>query len=254
MQLPRPLKPNRRMKTMVLAAAVLAFVFGIVYAVIISTRPSYRHVFDQQRNQNYPFEKRSVSVLQPFLKSRESWGSADWNSEVLRVIHLNTVSEDKMVMVVLVNYGAKEMLMNWIASLEMNGYHKWVAFCVDFQIYTFLVEYGYADNAVVVPRQWLHKDLTAQEAQYRQPGFVDLMQAKVLIIIELLKLNVHLFYLDVDIVFCSPHVVDHILFDDSFTNTDFLYMVDSHDAVNPNYISKFNAPSQGMHVSRSFRL
>jgi len=239
LQLSKFCRSNSRL-VLLMVLILLVLLLRLSFRLVVSSStPTFREIFAEQRNQVYSFKRRSTAATRSLIQSRSNFGSPEWNSEVARVVKLNTLSRGNMVMVALVNYASREMLMNWIASLEMNGYHRWVVLCVDFQLYSFLVEHGYADNAVVVPRQWVHKDITALESQYKQPGFVDLMQAKVLIIIELLKLDVHLFYLDVDIVFCSPHVVDHIVFDDLYVNTDFLYMVDVHEMERVNYISKY---------------
>jgi len=82
----------------------------------------------------------------------------------------------------------------------------------------------------------LHKEIVSIESKWGQQSYIDLLQAKLFVIQNILKLNVYLFYVDVDLVFCSPHVIEHIFYGDASLKTDLIYMV---EGTTSNAMSKF---------------
>jgi hypothetical protein len=132
----------------------------------------------------------------------------------------------------------KEMTMNWIASLLRNKYTKFVVICFDFEMYMFLCEYGFERNAALVPRGWIHKEISAQFEGWLSQGYKDLLHGKILIMIELWKRGFGIFYNDVDLVFLSDNVFEHIMFETALYKPDFMYMVDGVDSDGVIYLSK----------------
>jgi len=190
-----------------------------------------------EKNRYYPFTKIQLSAeARHQLSTREKWSTVEWSIEVNRTLHRNAISAENITIVALVNHGMTEMMMNWIASLKMTGHDKWVALCFDFKVYRFLVEHGFGDNAAMVPSGWLHKEIVSVESKWGQQSYIDLLQAKLFIIENILKLNVYLFYVDIDVVFCSPHVIEHILYGDAALKTDLIYMI---EGVSISEMSKF---------------
>jgi len=200
---------------------------------------STRNLLLGEKNRYYAFTKAVLSQrAQDDLSAKGNWSSAEWNVEVVRVLHLNNVTAGNLTMVALANQGMVEMTMNWIASLKMTGYDRWVVLCFDFPLYRFLVEYGFGNQTAMVPLDWLHKNVSAAAVNWGNTAYLELLQAKIIIIIKLLKLGIYLFYLDVDLVFCSPYVLEHINFGDDELLTDLIYMVDGKKSIHMSKIVK----------------
>jgi hypothetical protein len=172
------------------------------------------------------------------LRAREKWPSNLWEETLVENLRQNALNEEKFVILALANIGMKEMTMNWIASLLRNKYTKFVVICFDFEMYMFLCEYGFERNAAVVPRDWIHKDISAEFVGWLSQGYKDLLHGKVLILIELWKRGFGIFYNDVDLVFLSDKVFEQIMLETALRKPDFAYMFDGVDINGAVYLSK----------------
>ena len=170
----------------------------------------------------FPFEEFHFSPvrtpeLEKRLQEKQSFDNARWNIECGRTIKQNV--ENGVVIVALSNLAMKEMTMNWIASLQRNNFKRFVVLCFDFAMYRFLSEYGYENNAAMIPQDWTQADIPDQACN-------DMQQDKVRICLQLFQRGFTVLYNDVNLVFLSPDVVKHLLAEDEGVNADFIYMLE----------------------------
>ena len=164
------------------------------------------------------------SNLNNTLNERAAWPMDKWDNETTNKLQNNT--EDGVVIIALSNFGMKEMTMNWIASLKISDYKRFVVLCFDFAMYRFLAEHGLEDNAAMIPSSWYNMTLETEFVQWGDQRYLAMLHGKILVILELLKRGFTILHSDVDIVFLSPFVVKHLLGEDKDINSDFIYMVD----------------------------
>lgn len=108
------------------------------------------------------------------------------------------------------NSGHLELTLNWVASLQRHGYHKFVILCFDFELFSELVRRGFEPNVGMAPPHWCGTEISPIEESWMSTRYNDLTQAKLRIQHELLVRNHSLLFSDVDLVFTSPHVHEHL--------------------------------------------
>ena len=171
------------------------------------------------------FNRYADSEFDNTMNERASWSPAAWNNHTVEIMKNNT--EDGVVIVALSNFGMKEMTMNWIASLKLNKYSKFVVLCFDFAMYRFLSEYGLESNAALIPTSWYNMNLGSEFVQWGDDRYHAMLHGKILVLLEIFKRGFTILHSDVDLVFLNPFIVKHILAEDKDINADFTYMVDS---------------------------
>jgi len=86
------------------------------------------------------------------LSSNQNTRSIDEIKKVFEVLDRNKI--DDSVIITQTNYGFIEILMNLLASLQMNNYDKFVIFCIDEHSFDYLKSNGFELNIVMVPIEW----------------------------------------------------------------------------------------------------
>ena len=110
------------------------------------------------------------------------------------------------------NWGYSELTENWIISLQKLNFKKFVVFCFDYELFDFLVKKGYQNNAVMVPSGWLDYDVSSGNHNYGSKDYSHIVQSKVPVWLELLKLEYNIFFSDPDIVLLNSNILSHIEF------------------------------------------
>ena len=120
------------------------------------------------------------------------------------------MSATAATIVTISNFGFREFVLNWIASLKRNNFHKFVVFCYDESLLVFLARLGYREHAVLVPRAWLDYDLSPNFFTFAQSEYNHLVQSKTNIWYELAVRGQTFLFSDPDTAWLSPHIVEHV--------------------------------------------
>ncbi|RUS20175.1 nucleotide-diphospho-sugar transferase-domain-containing protein [Endogone sp. FLAS-F59071] len=132
------------------------------------------------------------------------------SDDMFRVINTNLLS-DRTLVTAVVNNGMIEYTFNWIASLNRTNVHKFVVFCIDSQAHQALVDAGYGQNAVLIPKSWYHREIpSAKFEEYKEGSYYSITHAKTLVVERLLHLNIIVVFSDVDVVWLSPYVLSFL--------------------------------------------
>ena len=155
---------------------------------------------------NYETSKEIGNIL----LEREKWTAERWEKESIQLLERNKIGRYNIVATS--NYAHLNFTLNWIASLTLNDFDKFLVFCFDFELYQSLVRYGFMNNAVVAPLHWTEVQIKPTEQVWMKDQYNALTKAKLLIQNELLKRNYWILFSDVDLVFLSPSVLRHCKF------------------------------------------
>lgn len=120
------------------------------------------------------------------------------------------------------NYGMMEMTLNWAASLRRQGYSRFVIACLDEHIYNELHEHGLGHHTA-----WFVQPDMSPHAEWGTDLYMRLMFSRVKILRQLLHLHYTVLFTDVDVVFLSKHVLEHIVFETHRHQPDITFMVDN---------------------------
>lgn len=120
------------------------------------------------------------------------------------------LAQDNILVIATANFGMRDYVYNWIASLEKTGHHQYIVFCIDDDLYTHLESSGYESHASKIPAEWFHKPIEAAFSDYYSPTYAAITHAKTLVVQRLLYLGITVFFSDVDIVWLQPHIVDFL--------------------------------------------
>jgi len=156
----------------------------------------------------YVFRELDRKAVDGLLAERRGWSSSQWESRALQLMTSNR--EGKYVITAVANMGHANFTLNWIASLLLHGYKKFVIFCLDFQLYELLIQKGFDNNVVIAPSGWTKLEIPPFEHEWGEENYYKLTEAKIRIQRELLYRNFWIVLSDVDLVFLSSHVVDHL--------------------------------------------
>jgi len=189
----------------------------------------------------YEFKNEALSAEdEAELRRRETeWSLDQWATEAMAVVERNAIEEPsgKYLIVTASNLGIAELTMNFIASLRINRYEKFVIMCHDSKFYRMMWEYGLRQHATMIPKAWTNFTIRAEHAEWASQDFMNVGVAKMIIIRTLTDAGYHVLSTDVDIVFLSPFVLKHIIFENEMSKPDLVFQVDNSIG-NPNVISK----------------
>ncbi len=136
------------------------------------------------------------------------------------------------VIVALSNYAFRETTMNWIASLVIQGYSKFVVFCYDRDLAVYLSQRGFANNVAIVPKKWLGEytvDFTEVADWWHKSYNLDkIVKSRVYFWCELLKGGVTFLFNDLDLVYLSRHVLEHVQLVHENSRADILFQQDQN--------------------------
>lgn len=197
-----------------------ALTYGNVYHIVgesnsILVQPRITH----------RFSKLEADAVTRIMANVSEWSSQDWDVHAESIMRANV--QDEILIVALSNYGMRELTMNFVASLVVHRIEKFVIVCFDLKMYQLLVSNGHERNAFYLPRHWVTWNTTETAVNYNARAYVDMLHAKLEIVIHLLSRGYRLFHTDVDVVFISPYVVKYILMEDSGRDVEFFYTVDA---------------------------
>jgi hypothetical protein len=156
------------------------------------------------------FSKQDTARSEKHLSERRNWSAEDWEKETELVMSRNKKSRYNIVAVA--NIGHLNFTLNWVASLRHQLYTKFVIFCLDWRLYSELVEVGLASHLVLGPKTWVKYDIVPAEHKWMMPEYNRLTEAKLRIQLALLKLGYWLIFSDVDSVFLNPNIIDHLAY------------------------------------------
>lgn len=156
------------------------------------------------------FREQNEVEVNALVAKREKWSSTEWEHQVHSLMESNL--EGKYVITAVANIGHANFTLNWIASLKRMKYDRFVIFCLDFQLYKLLLLKGFERNAVMAPLSWTKHQIPALEHKWLEVEYNRLTEAKIRIQRELLYKGYWILFSDVDVVFLSRHVVDHVDF------------------------------------------
>ncbi|KAM3580258.1 hypothetical protein VKS41_007493 [Umbelopsis sp. WA50703] len=201
---------------------ILAFVLSMFY---LST--SYTQVVGQVSSQ-YSEEGQIPVTNQIALDFPEP------DEQYMNKIRSQAV-QDNVLVIATANYGMRDYVYNWIASLEKTSHEKYLVFCIDDDLYTHMEASGYGDHASKIPAEWFHKPIEASFSDYYSPTYAAITHAKTLVVQRLLYLGFTVFFSDVDIVWLKPHIVDFLAGRLSVRQeTEVLFQQEGYDQMNIN--------------------
>lgn len=163
-------------------------------------------------------------ILLYYVKSNQSVKNEEILGELASKLNDN-VEKDTLI-ITISNYGFRYMTLNWIQSLNRNNYTRLVVFCFDQQLVDFLDQRGYTANTVLIPRDWLDYDISANFTNFKERNYVRLVQSKTNIWLRLVKNGYRILFSDSDTVWLSPHVIDHVKFCMNKLKSHMAFMVD----------------------------
>lgn len=111
---------------------------------------------------------------------------------------IERVAEDQTIIVTALNYGYREMMMNWVCNMRKIGVSNFIVAAFDEDLYKFALTRGlpvYYENSLPVR---LHSSLA--EAQYGSSAFKELTKMKSRVVLRFLKLGYDTVWTDTDIV------------------------------------------------------
>lgn len=118
---------------------------------------------------------------------------------------------DKYLIVSLVNFAHWELALNLMLSLKKCGIEKFLAICLDSDVFAKLNETKTAvDHIAMVPSNWLSQKLNKNEGMWDSQHYVSITHAKTEVVAKLLSLGFTVFFNDVDIVWISSEVLSYI--------------------------------------------
>ena len=163
----------------------------------------------------------------------ESYGSAisrneeflDYDKKVQEIMNANKVGSCTIISAA--NYGHRFFTLNWITSLEMNQFNKFVVFSYDDELIQFLSEKGYANRTIKIPNFLLEKNVTTDSSDFMTPNFLALVQSRSKLFLKLLELGIAFLFSDVDTVWMSNRVVEYVEFVYKHSYAEILFSEDT---------------------------
>lgn len=120
-------------------------------------------------------------------------------------------TSERTLLIAVVNHGMLEYTRNWIESLKRSEISKYLVFAIDQELVDAMTELGLGDHVVLIPEEWRHVQLSGDFAKWKTTSYTPITHAKSLIVERLLYLDVTVWFSDVDIVFTSPHIYSHLM-------------------------------------------
>jgi len=172
----------------------------------------------------------------PCIFKDEMYGDLIWtvreytppSQHILDAIETNIIDEtERTLLIAVVNHGMLDYTLNWIESLKRTDISKYLVFAIDQDLVDALTEKGLADHVVLIPDEWRHVQLSGDFVKWKTNDYAPITHAKSLIVERLLYLNVTVWFSDVDIVFTSPDIYTHLLW--NMKNRKDVHMVFSQE-------------------------
>ncbi|KAG2185927.1 hypothetical protein INT43_002365 [Umbelopsis isabellina] len=234
-------RPNKKLQT-VLLLLIFAFVGFVAYMNFSSSlgNGSYLEKFTadhveatidttesspEASSATYPPASEQDADLEKILPNEatfkdEMYGDLVWQAKayaqpaqnVLDAIENNYIEpSEKTLLIAVVNHGMMEYILNWIESLRRSEITKYLVFAIDQDLVDAMTEAGLGDHVVLIPDDWRHVQLSGDFAKWKSNDYTPITHAKSLIVERLLYLDVTVWFSDVDIVFTSPHIYTHLM-------------------------------------------
>lgn len=142
----------------------------------------------------------------------KNWGKLSPEIEKAIAYNIRETSKDRILLTAVANQGMADYTLNWIASLKKCGLDdKFLVFAIDETLIDTLTQHGYAKHVVLIPKEWLHTQLSDELEGWLSSGYTPITYSKSLVVERLLYTDVTVWFSDVDIVFTSPHIYDYLL-------------------------------------------
>jgi hypothetical protein len=112
----------------------------------------------------------------------------------------------KMSLVSIADSRSRFLVHNWILSLKRTGLNKFVVFCIDTQLLSYLYDLGYEKNTMLVPHEWLaHPNQESLSGEQ-----ITVEQSKASVWYHLIALNQTFVYSDPDVVWLNNGTLEHL--------------------------------------------
>ncbi len=153
--------------------------------------------------------------------------------------------------VALSNYAYRNMTLNWIASLIRNKYLKFLIFSYDQELAVYLAARGFQDRVVILPNEWngnfsVKSSDTIADWLTNTNDLRSMVKARLYFWLKLLDQNVTFLFSDIDLVFLSGHVLEHLVYTHQNSLADVLFTQDqfgrAHIAYNTGFF--YATPTQ----------
>jgi len=149
----------------------------------------------------------------------------DYDKKVQQIMNAN--KEGGCTIISAANYGHRFFTLNWMTSLEMNQFNKFVVFSYDDELIQFLSEKGYANRTIKIPNFLLEKNVTTDSSDFMTPNFLALVQSRSKLFLKLLELGIAFLFSDVDTVWMSNRVVEYVEFVYKHSYAEILFSEDT---------------------------
>jgi hypothetical protein len=134
------------------------------------------------------------------------------SQDILDAIEKNYIDQNERTLLIAVaNNGMLEYILNWIESLKRSEISKYLVFAIDQDLVDAMTEKDLGDHVVLIPDDWRHVHISGDFAKWKTNDYAPITHAKSLIVERLLYLDVTVWFSDVDIVFTSPHIYNHLM-------------------------------------------
>lgn len=145
--------------------------------------------------------------------------------DLYNVINRNKLENNTIILTV-ANYGYRHFTYNWALSLQNNKYSRFVIFSYDSKLIDYLSGKGFAKHLALVPREWLDHNVSLEFSSFSEKEYNLLVQSKVNVWVKLLELNYSIIFSDPDVVWLSPHIVEHIRLSLAMRDSDVAFSTD----------------------------
>jgi len=181
-----------------------------------------------QVSRPHRFIKQTEQQMTAF-KERKNWSSERWELHLTSILSENVHRNGSYVIMTFVNSGLREATMNWIASLELHGYERFVILTgVDLPLYMFLAQYGYGDRASLVPYKWISNPrISSKFETFSTVAYNTFLIARVEALLQLTNIVPKILMTDADLVFLHRSVIEHVEYEDLNTDADLIFLIDS---------------------------
>ncbi|KAI7902982.1 nucleotide-diphospho-sugar transferase-domain-containing protein [Cokeromyces recurvatus] len=128
---------------------------------------------------------------------------------VMKKVNANLL-KDRVLIVATANYGMRNHVYNWIESIKRTGEKKFLIFCFDQKLYDHLCLTGHENQATLIPEVWYHQQVESDFKTYFSQEYRVITHSKTLVVQQLLYLDIHVLFSDVDIVWLRKDIVHYM--------------------------------------------
>lgn len=157
---------------------------------------------------------KSVDFLSALksAKSSSNYAESDskyWEQLMIEMAVKNVESTGSLILAIS-NSGDYLLTLNFIKSLQLQGYSHFLIACLDVGLYVKLSSMSFVQHIALVPRNWLNEEISSKYVKWDSATYNSLTKSKSLIVQRLLHLNFTVMVNDVDTVWLSPHIIEYI--------------------------------------------